>query len=146
MGLLNRQRGALTRTIITLVVVLAAITIGTSYLAYTSSGRALRIINTNTIIHGEPAFIGLCEAIAASCPPSEVNATLTIELISYDGIYYYVHNDTVVAGGTTAETYTNSTGGLNASGADTIFLDSDTGNSTLTYDLSFTVGHTSPFP
>jgi len=37
-------------------------------------------------------------------------------------------------------------GGMNASGAGTVFLDSGIGNSTLTYDLSCAVGHTSSFP
>ncbi len=78
-----------------------------------SSGNGLRIVNANVTVHGEPAFIGLCDAIAATCPPSEVNASLSVELISYNGTYYYVHNDTVIGGGTVTETHTDSTGGLN---------------------------------
>ena len=95
-------------------VVLVVMAVGTGYWAYgrEPSGNGLRVINSNITVHREPAFIGLCEAIAAPCPPSEVNASLSVELISYDGAYYYVHNDTVIGGGTITQIHTDATGGL----------------------------------
>jgi hypothetical protein len=111
---LEHQRWAFARTVTAVAVILVVTAAGTGYWAYDreSSGNGLRVINASTTVHGEPVFIGVCEAIAAPCPPSEMNTSLTVELISYNGAYYYVHNDTVVGGGTITETHTDATGGL----------------------------------
>ncbi len=78
-----------------------------------SSANGLRVVNENVTVHGKPAFIGLCEATAAWCPTSEMNMSLSVELISYNNTYYYVHTGTVThGGGALTVTRTNSTGGL----------------------------------
>jgi hypothetical protein len=133
------RRQAITAVAIVLFVIAASAVGITGYAFLTSSQsnnarpsvNGLRVVSTSVTVHGEPAFIGLCEAIAASCPPSEMNASLNVELINYNDDYYYVHNDTVVSGGTITETHTNSTGGLN--------ITTVTGNqSTVTYTAWFT--------
>lgn len=81
----------------------------------TNGGAAtIRTVSRNTTIHGELAVIGICEPPSSTCPIGATpgSASLVVELIEYNGTYYYVHSGTLITGGTVTETSTNSTGGV----------------------------------
>ena len=105
--------------------------LSTSHTAQSTSDWT--VVRTNVTVHGLPAFLGMCEAITASCPPPvQENYSLKVDLINYKGIPYYSYTGKINIGGDVITmTRTDSTGGLSVT---TISMS----HSTVTYTAWFT--------
>lgn len=127
--------GAITILVITIVTIMAGVT-GFSLLTPSHSAlfnKNWTVMKTDVTVHGTPAFLGMCEAISASCPPPvQVDYSLKVDLINYRGTPYYSYTGTINIGGDVITmTSTDSAGGLYVA----TFSNSQ---STLTYTAWFT--------
>ena len=116
-----------------LVLMIVAVSAGAFIMiSQSQTTHNLTVVETNVTVHGTPAFLGLCEAIAASCPfPIGENYTLTVDLIRYKGTLYYSYTGTINLGGLITMTSTDSSGGL-------LVTTISSSRSTLTYTAWFT--------
>lgn len=83
--------------------------------AATQSTSSWQTVRSDVTIHGAPAFLGACAATGASCPPGD-NLSIVVQLIRYNGIYYYDYSHQVTGGsGNSTVTSTDATGGIRVS-------------------------------
>jgi len=109
------NRTGLSTTILTLAIIAVVsasaagfVLLSSSRLAQSESGW--HVVRSNVTVHGMPAYLGSCVATAAWCPILTQNMSLTVNLITYKGTYYYAYTGefaiTEVGVSHTAGTYT----------------------------------------
>jgi hypothetical protein len=102
-----------------LVAIIAVSAIVGGYLVFASQiqtatpGSGWQIVKKDVTIHGYPAFIGRCSVV--NFVSTSLNSSLVVDLIKYNGSYYYAYTGTFYIGdssATTTVTRTDSTGGV----------------------------------
>ena len=134
------------RIIIAAIIIVAVVAIPTIFLLRQApSGgppSTVKISGTATVTgYGTPIAVAFIKQYSDEGPYVSMIVNGTYSLTVPNNTLYVTYIDfqpPTSASGTC--------GGMNASGVDTVFLDSGTGNSTLTYDLSCANPHTSSFP
>jgi len=77
-------------------VVMGAAVIGLAGMTIMSGNNSVQepwqVVRDNVTVTGRMAFTVICGVFAASCPPECRNSIDNIQLINYQGNYYYVRN------------------------------------------------------
>jgi hypothetical protein len=73
--------------------------------------KPLQVIKDNMTVTGKMAFVVTCNVFAASCPPDCCTSVFNIQLINYQGNYYYVRNVMLPYGPGPATTITSTQAG-----------------------------------
>jgi hypothetical protein len=73
----------------------ASLSSSSSASSATQSKNSFQVVRTNVVVQGMPAYLGFCIAFLVFCGTAPIqNYSLTVNLIKYNGTYYYEHTMT----------------------------------------------------